>query len=183
MEENGKLPSRRQIHLSKCEYGKTGRYFVTICTQQRICQFGKIISDRMILNEAGQMVQKVWESLPVRFSNVTLDCYQIMPNHIHGILMIKKLSAERAFIGSCICKGASCGYPNLFDIIGGFKSITTDLYISGVRQHNWPRFPGKLWQRRFYDHIIRNDKEFDRIREYIENNPIQWGIDRENPNK
>jgi putative transposase len=179
MDKRAKLPRRRQIRLLKYDYGQPGCYFVTICTQQRICQFGNVIGEEMILNDAGQMVQQVWKDIANRFSNVMLDSYQIMPNHIHGIIVITQADADDPPVDTYV----KAHRVNLSGIIGQFKSITTALYITGVHQHDWPKFPRKLWQRGFHDHIIRNDKELDRIREYIENNPIQWAFDRENPDK
>lgn len=173
MRKKGKLPSRKKIRLQGYDYSQPGQYFITICTEKRICQFGKIITEQMILNDAGEMAQQIWENLPKRFSCVVLDDYQMMPNHIHGIIVINPSNVEISHKNRV----------NLFDIVGAFKSITTDLYIMGVGLYNWPRFPGKLWQAKFYDHIIRNDEELNRIREYIKNNPIQWAFDRENPFK
>lgn len=112
------------------------------------------------------MIQIRWQQLPERFNNILLDEFTIMPNHLHGIIEIAEAGTRPA--------------PTLGAIIGAFKSITTHDYIAGVRQRNWPPFSGKLWQRNYYEHIIRNESELNRTRQYILDNPVNWDQDPEN---
>jgi len=181
--------NRRSIRLQGYDYSRAGAYFVTICAQNRECLFGEITDGEMVLNDAGMMIQTVWDQLPMRFSNTELAGFVVMPNHIHGIVFLGRRGE------SCIRpislnhnKGDHKDRPygtlpdTLGRIIQAFKSIATHEYIHGVKQLGWPPFPGKIWQRNYYEHIIRNDNEFNRIREYIANNPMQWELDRENPN-
>ena len=156
---------RRSIRLPEYDYSQIGGYFVTIVTQDRECLFGDVVDKKMILNNAGKMIQRIWNELPTRFPNIELDEYIVMPNHFHGILIIIKKSSK-----------------SLGDIVGAFKSITTHKYILGVKNNRWQRFNKKLWQRNYWEHIIRDENDLNRIREYINNNPFDWESDNENPN-
>jgi REP element-mobilizing transposase RayT len=91
-----------------------------------------------------------------------------MPNHIHGILVVSDASP------------GSRGRARIFDIVGSFKTKTTNGYIRGVRQSRWPPYRGRLWQRGYYEHVVRNDQDMNDIREYIIGNPQRWAWDKEN---
>jgi REP element-mobilizing transposase RayT len=130
--------------------------------------------------------------LTQRFSQIELIEHIVMPNHIHGIIAFAgvPLVGTRKTIGDSPNRAGTRPWAGtrpaptaagLGDIVGAFKSITTHEYIRGVRQHGWEPFPGKLWQRNYYENIVRNDNELIRIREYIKNNPAKWVMDRENP--
>lgn len=153
-------PIRKTIRLPGYDYSKDGAYFITICIHQRCCLLGNIVQDCMQLNEAGKMVQSFWNSIPTYYPGVSLDTFQIMPNHLHGILLFNKTK-----------------FP-LSTIINRFKTITTRQYIDGVRQNNWRAFDGKLWQRNYYENIIRNEEALYLAREYIINNPSNWSKDK-----
>ena len=118
----------------------------------------------MRLNGAGQMIASAWMALPERFEQVGLDSFVVMPNHVHGIVILKKGIA-------------------LTRVIQAFKSVSTNEYIRGVKSQGWRKFDGTLWQRSFYDHVIRNDQDLFRIQEYILNNPLQRALDDENPDR
>jgi REP element-mobilizing transposase RayT len=148
--------------LKDYDYSQQGAYFVTICTQERLFFFGEIIETEMQLNEAGEMVQIIWDNLPERFPQLTLDAFVIRPNHVHGILVVNSEDPSD-----------STTAPKLGTIINAFKSITTHEYIKGVRESGWKAFPGKLWQRNYYEEIIRTPATLDKTREYIINNPAQ----------
>jgi putative transposase len=189
---------RRSIRLADYDYSQVGAYFVTICTYNQASLLGEITDQGQLFTESGRMVKAVWEDLPTRFPHVELDEFIVMPNHFHGIIVIHKTTHRRG--ESCIrpnVKGDHKDRPydggvnrggdphkrprgtradSLGRIIQAFKSITTVEYIKGVKQHGWPRFAGKLWQRNYYERIIRDENELDRIRNYIMNNPIrlQW---------
>ncbi len=109
------------------------------------------------------MVQRAWEQLPDRFPDMALDSYVVMPNHFHGLVVFTQNAPQP--LGS---------------IIGAFKSITTHQYIVGVKENGWPAFDKKVWQRNYYEHIVRDEVSLARIREYIVMNPLRWDADREN---
>ncbi|MFC1618133.1 transposase [Patescibacteria group bacterium] len=159
---------RRSPRLSDYDYSKTGYYFVTFNTQNRICFFGDVVNHGMILDQAGEMIEKWWRKIAEKFSFVSLDEFIIMPNHLHGILQLQEQND---------CSDRLSSLP---DIIGWIKTMTTNEYIRNVDNLNWPSFDQKLWQRSFYDRIIRNEGELKRIREYIKNNSFNWINDIEN---
>lgn len=186
--KNKLLPKRKSLRLPGYDYKWTGYYFVTICAQNRKCLFGKIIDGKMQLNIVGKMVDKWWLKLPDRFGNVELDIYQIMPNHLHGIVIIE----DKQFVGAGLVPARNkrattkrattrVAPTTLGDIIGTFKSLTTNNYIRNVKAKNWARFEKHLWQRNYYEHIIRNEKDLQRIQEYIFHNPVNWDKDEDNP--
>ena len=167
---------RRSIRLKNYDYSQAGAYYVTIDVQNRECLFGEIVNFEMILNEAGKMMDEQWNALLERFPNIELDVYLVMPNHFHGIVVvIENVNTQNVVVQN--------KKPALGDIIGAFKSITTHEYIQGVDNKNWPRFYKHLWQRNYYEHVIRDEKDLNRIRDYIQSNPSNWDEDEENPNR
>jgi len=145
----------------------------------------------MRVNDAGRMVQSVWEELPRHYAGMEIDAFVAMPNHIHGIIMLVD--------GDVVGAGPRArpdnrksrpldGQPrgvaptmSLPDGVHRFKSLTTARYRQGVTEKGWPPFCHRLWQRNYYEHIIRGEGELDRIRLYIGDNPMMWEMDRENP--
>ena len=156
---------RPSLRLPTYDYSQPGGYFVTICTLDRICLFGQVTEGTLRLTDAGHMVGQIWEELPQRFGHISLDASITMPNHFHGIVIIQEHRARQG----------------LGQIIGAFKSLTTNRYIVGVRRSGWERFTGRLWQDNYFEHVIRNEASLKRIREYIANNPAQWETDPERP--
>jgi putative transposase len=130
-------------------------------------------------NHAGQMVEAAWQSIAAQFPTAELDEHVVMPNHFHGILRI----VGAPLVGARNTWASTRPAPTVGDIIGAFKSTTTDEYIRGVRDKAWPGFKGKLWQRNFYEHIIRDETELNKIRDYIRRNPLMWAGDRYNPER
>jgi putative transposase len=118
---------------------------------------------KFILNDAGKMVEIEWLKLTERFPNIELHEFVVMPNHFHGILQIVDVAAAGKTVG---------------DMMDAFKSITTVEYIHGVKTLDWEKFNRKLWQRNYYEHIIRDEKSYQRISEYIINNPYKWKDDK-----
>jgi putative transposase len=165
---------RRSIRLKGFDYSRSATYFVTICVDNRECLFGTILqdggcentSDRMLLNDVGKMVSAEWLDLPSRFPSMILDDFVVMPNHFHGIICTSPDSQVN---------------PTLGQIIGVFKSIVTHHYIIGVNTQNWKPFHKRLWQRNYYEHIIRDDAALQKIQQYIQNNPLTWQTDSLNP--
>ncbi len=291
---------RRSLRLQAYDYAQTGAYFVSITVQERLCLFGEISDERMCLNEAGRMVGRAWEKLPQRFPTIQTDAFVVMPNHLHGIILIdwspptESANAPAAAQPAGIPVGAplvgaqhpdppataqsrvgaplvdaqgqdaaaTCQSPvgaplvgaqppdppatgqsrvgaplvgaqhpdaaptsqppvgaplvgaqppdppatgqsrvgaplvgargqdaadtaknriRLGDVIGAYKSLTTVNYIRAVKTRNWPPFRGRLWQRNYYEHVVRSDESLLKIREYILYNPARWASDRDNP--
>lgn len=173
--------ARKAIRLKQLDYSQPGAYFVTVCVQGRGCLFGAVRDDQLIANAAGRMVEDWWSKLPSKFPEVEVDLHVVMPNHFHGIVVV--VGADPCVRPGPITHptpGAHMGAP-LPTIVQWFKTMTTNSYIRGVKQSGWEPFPGKLWQRSYYEHIIRDERELNLIREYVLNNPLQWALDRENP--
>jgi putative transposase len=176
---------RRSIRLKGYDYSQAGLYFITICVQDRACLFGEIVHGKMILNDAGKMVENEWLKIPQRFPNVHLHEYMVMPNHFHAIMEI---------VGATLVVAQNdMGQPHLVqpqgiaptdkpktvgDMVGAFQSIVTVEYIRGVKQLGWTPFNGKLWQRNYWEHIIRDEPSYHRISNYIINNPKNWKDDK-----
>jgi len=157
------INNRKSIRLENWNYTNPGYYFVTICVSDRQYLFGGIINNKMTLNEYGEIVQLKWLDLVNHNKDISLDEFVIMPNHIHGIIIIGA--------------GLEPAPTALSEIIRQFKTFSTK-HINKLRNT-----PGqKLWQRNYYDHIIRNEQSFNEIRTYINNNPKQWSTDKYNVN-
>lgn len=192
---------RRSIRLKGYDYSLEGAYYVTIVVQGRECLFGEIVDGELKLNEAGEMVVKWWNELPNKFPNVILGEFVVMPNHFHGIIFIMgNIGADLRVcpegeendspqMGEYVAKGEHVGSPlrrpnaPLSQMIQWFKTMTTNEYIRKVKQSNWKSFIGKVWQRNYYEHIIRNEKELGQKTDYILDNPSRWDEDDENPMK
>jgi putative transposase len=165
---------RKLSRLPEYDYSQQGAYFVTICVQDRQCWFGEVIDETLRLNPAGLMVKKWWKELDRKFPSIKIDeHYVVMPNHFHGIVFISEPSWSNV-------EGGHPG-PPLQKVIQWFKTMSTNEYIHGVKEHGWKPFKVQLWQRSFYEQVIRNDESLNRIREYIQTNPQRWDLDRENP--
>jgi len=121
------------------------------------------ISARVELNDAGKMIENLYHETIKEYQNVTADKYIIMPNHFHGIIAISRADMESA--------------PTLSAIIQSFKRNTTIKYIEGVKAEKYPPFNKKIWQRNYYDRIIRSEDEYCRIWQYIDENPLKWSED------
>ena len=175
---------RRSIRLRGYDYTLAGAYFVTICAQQRACLFG-MEGDPHTLTPAGHMLGERWMALPQKFPTVTLDGWVTMPNHFHGIVIIHEPEARVGAPPAPDGPGPEIESdgPSLARIIQWFKTMTTNLYLRGVKQDGWPPCPGKLWQRDYYERIIRNDRELDALRAYIAANPTRWTEDPNHPTR
>ena len=169
--------SRRSIRLKPYDYSQTGYYFLTVCAQNRQCVFGEIINGKMKLNEVGEMIETDWNKLPWHFPNIKLDEFVIMPNHMHGIILIVGAPLVGAQNNDIADRATTRVAPTLGDIVGAFKSIAANEYIHNVKNNDWPPFKGSLWQRNYYEHIIRDERDLNRVREYVVNNPYKWQED------
>ncbi|MBI5186508.1 MAG: hypothetical protein HZA01_12400 [Nitrospinae bacterium] len=182
---------RRSIRLKGADYSLPGAYFITICAQNRESLFGKIVDGAMCLNDAGKMVDHLWNELKNKFVNIEIDKYAVMPNHFHGIIIVgaSLVDAQNSVdsknpmydqnytrAGTTVRAGTRPA-PTIGDIVGAFKSLTTNEYIRNVKSGKFPPFEKSVWQRNYYERIIRNENDLNRIREYIVNNPLNWDKD------
>lgn len=161
---------RRSLRLQGYDYSQAGAYFITICTNHRRCLFGAINENEVILNDLGKIVLDVWYSLPARYPDIELDEFVIMPNHIHGIILIT--------VGSIHELPVQKERRNMLlpKVVGYFK-MNSAKYIN-QKTLSAGTF---LWQRNYYEHIIRNEAELNRIQKYIISNPAKWVLDHDNP--
>ena len=167
---------RKSIRLKGYDYSQLGLYFITIATQGRKNLFGDITDDKMILNDVGIMVEKLWCEIPNDFKNTKLHEYIIMPNHFHGIIQIT-VGADSI---SAHCDTKNKIKTTIPNIMQSFKRHTTIQYIDGVKNKNWLQFKKRIWQRNYWEHIIRNEKSYQHISEYIVTNPQKWEDDKLN---
>ena len=201
---------RRSIRLKGYDYASAGAYFVTVCTQRRMC----VLDDPVV---AG-IILDVWEALPRWFPTIALDEFVVMPNHVHLMVWLQSPDSGAAGVGARARARARAGAspaptvndaadvgatlavaletvapewaipepetvnarPALGDVIGAFKSLVFTMYLDWVQAHD-PSRRAKFWQRNYYEHIVRNERELRAIRQYIANNPLKWALDMDNP--
>jgi len=161
---------RKAMRLKGFKYSWAGSYFVTICSHNRKCIFGSVVNEKMYLNEIGQILHEEWLALPDRYPYIDLDTFQVMPNHMHGIVNIydKPVKANHPDAGDP---------PSSLDsMMGAYKSIVFNKTLKIYKKKN--QWLDKLWQERFRDRIIRNSREYRNIAHYIFNNPPNWRKDK-----
>ena len=166
MTYNPSIHHRRSIRLPEYDYSQAGAYFITICTHQHQPLFGEIVKCEMQLNEFGQIIQTTWHDLVNHVARIELDAFVIMPNHIHGIITIVGAGSEPAPTNT------NPKQPPLSEIVRQSKTFS-------ARRINLARnTPGEpVWQRNYYEHIIRDEKSYLRIAQYILDNPVKWELD------
>ena len=183
-----KLSDRKSHRLKQYDYSQNGYYYVTVLIYNRNLLFGNILNKKPVgtrravseiipeinINQYGKIVREEWENTQRLRNNITLDEYVIMPNHIHGIIIINDTDTARRVPTGQFGKPIS---GSLSTIIGSFKSAVTKR-INELRQTTLP----PVWQKLFYDHVIRTDISLQNIRQYIINNPATWDNDEYNPN-
>jgi len=182
------LRQRKQIRLRGYDYDQPGAYFLTICTQNRECLFGDVANGMMQLNDTGLMVQETWRQLPSHYPHIVLDEFIVMPNHLHGILVI---TAPPPNVGAvhepspsddtdtdigAIRESPLQRRAILPKAVGRFKMVTAKQINQYRQTPGWP-----VWQRNYYEHIVRTENDLNPIRNYIISNPAQWAQDTENP--
>ncbi len=208
MTYNPNIHHRRSIRLKGYDYSQAGAYFITICIQNRKYLFGKIENNEMILNDAGNMVERWYYELENKYPNKRCHEMITMPNHFHCIIENMNTDMETETVAEA---GAHVGTPlrgrpenergrpenerghqnptqygpdnkkyhsTIGDVMDWFKTMTTNEYIRGVKTLGWSPFDGKLWQRNYYEHIIRDEQSYQRISNYIINNPTKWKEDK-----
>jgi putative transposase len=166
---------RRSIRLPGYDYSRMGAYFVTVCTHNRMCLFGDVLNGEMHPNPIGCIVVEEWRRSAAIRQEIGLDAFALMPNHLHGIVIIQGTGERIGATGRSPLPGP--GKQSLASFLAGFKSAT-------AKRINLARgAPGApVWQRNYYEHIIREQADWDHILEYIASNPALWAKDRENPN-
>jgi putative transposase len=195
MKYNPDKHHRRSIRLQEYDYSGSGSYFLTICAYQRQCLFGEVVNSAMILNEFGAIVADEWEKSAIIRPTLELDTWVVMPNHFHGIVTINNpVGANNNPVGAQ--SFAPLQFTHIDDqhsyelhrkprslgsFVAGFKTSVTRR-INAIRET--PNIP--VWQRNYYEHIIRDEETWQRLRQYIANNPISWELDQlhpDNPSK
>lgn len=179
---NPQIHHRRSIRLAGYDYTQAGAYFITICTHKRQNLFGDIVNGEMILNEYGKIAANSWQELARHFPHITLGEWVIMPNHVHGIIVIGRgeapadeqstttLSDNRRVLRPSPPNGTDPG--SVGAIVQNYKSVASRK-INKLRS----TAGAPVWQRNYWEHIIRNEQAYQRIANYIINNPAQWGAD------
>ncbi len=166
---------RHSIRLRGYDYALSGAYFITIVSKNRECILGEIVNGEMHLNDFGSIVQSCWDDLPRHYPHVMLDAFAVMPNHAHGIVVLH----GDGFVGAGLRPAPTAAtiakrHP-LPEIVRAFKSF------AARRINELCDTTGtSVWQRNYYEHIVRDEDELNRIRYYIETNPVRWELDREN---
>ena len=194
---------RRSIRLANYDYRQEGAYYITICTHERECLFGEIGDGEMRLNEYGEIILACWEAIPDHFPQADVDAFVVMPNHVHGILVIaggnaraegrKGMAEERKGMAE-ERKGMACHAPTVFDdapvkrrfaqpvagslatILGAFKSAASRRINAQRETPGWT-----VWHRNYYEQIIPDEHKLENARRYIGNNPARWAKDVNNP--
>jgi REP element-mobilizing transposase RayT len=181
---------RRSIRLQEYDYGQVGVYFITICTRDRVCLFGEVVDGQLRLNAAGRFVETCWEGIPDHFPNVELDAFVVMPNHVHGLIVITPHDVGARLDGAGSRSdgvGARHAVPlpgteqfgkpvsgSVPTIVRSFKSAVTKRIRQMVGDPE-----AIIWQRNYYEHIVRDAASLNHIRQYIRENPVRWAADRE----
>ena len=175
---------RRSIRLRGFDYAYRGFYFITICTHDKKPTLGKIVDCETRLSDTGRIVENCWLEIPKHFPNVYLDEWIVMPNHIHGIIVIKFPRALEVSNEGTVCRAPtsrkndeleSFGKPvsgSLATIVRSFKAAATKTVREQFGTEVLP-----LWQRNYFEHVIRNEKSFHAIQNYIWENPLHWNTD------
>jgi REP element-mobilizing transposase RayT len=176
MKYNPDIHHRKSIRLKGYDYSQNGAYFLTICTRNRELYFETYSGLK-------EIVEQNWVKLPGRYPNLVLDEFIIMPNHIHGIITVGATLAVALNNRAGARPGAGARpAPTVGEIIGTFKSLCVNDWLIYLKENKIDE-AGKFWQRNYYEHIIRNENQLTKIREYIQNNPLKWSLDRENPDR
>jgi len=167
---NNKLPIRKANRLLNYDYSSAGYYFVTINVKDKLNQLGRVIEGKIMLNKIGMISDQYWKQIPDYYSNVRLDEYVIMPNHIHGILIIdgEKRTAQCAILTNSVQQRK---HNQLSTVVRTYKTLVKREITKAKYALDF------AWQRSFYDHVIRNGNALFKIREYTANNPKKWQLD------
>ena len=169
------IQNRKLNRLKEYDYSSEGFYFITICTKKMVEWFGKIEKGEMTLSEEGRIANNQWLEIPRYYENIDIDEFVVLPNHIHGIIIIKDAIFGRTEHCSVPTINKNEHYGTVSKIIKSFKEIVSKNIRKQCRNYDFQ------WQRSFYDHIIRNEKSLQNIRNYVINNQLKWESDKYNP--
>jgi putative transposase len=188
---------RSSARLKTFDYTSNAAYFITVCANVRTNMFGEIVNGEMRLNDAGKMIQQKWLEMPASFPTLILDEFIVMPDHVHMIVGLDASEGEhrvRPYGGENVRRGdlhdrpADATIPrdtnghrhptgtkpdSLGRILQLFKTVTTQAYIRGVHEQSWMPFEKRLWQRNYWDRVIRDDRELEETRKYVLENPVR----------
>ncbi len=196
MSYNPNIHKRRSIRLRGYDYSQAGLYFITICCGDRICRFGYVENDKMILNDAGKIADECWLGIPQHFPNAILHEHVVMPNHVHGIIELTNatiVGAENVGAENVLPQQQNDEIKrnefqkmiprSIGSIVKGFKIGVTKWFrknnTGGVNVGAENFLPlQQIWQRNYYEHIIRNEQSYQTISNYIVNNPAKWNDDK-----
>ncbi len=181
MTYNPIIHRRKSIRLQGYDYSQAGAYFITVCTHNRVPLFGEIVDGVMVLNTAGQIVEKCWCAIPEHFPQVTLDEFVVMPNHVHGIITIGTTVGANDYLpqpsDETPTQSNETPQPlqhgtsrTIGSMVRGFKIGVTRWFRANTDIH-------AVWQRNYYEHIIRHEDAYLKIAEYIQTNPQRWDTD------
>ena len=168
-------PRRRSLRLPGYDYTQTGAYFITICTTGRVCVLGDVVDGEIHLSEFGRLANSVWLELPRYYPHVRLDAWVVMPNHVHGILILEP-SDDVVGAGFKPAPTGTRRRHGIPEVVRAFKTFSARR-INATRGAVGTSF----WQRNYFEHVIRDGKSLDRIRRYIVENPARWDEAPENP--
>ncbi|NET41654.1 MAG: hypothetical protein F6K15_06855 [Okeania sp. SIO2B3] len=172
---------RRSLRLRGYDYSQAGAYFLTICTYNRQTLFGEIIDGKMQLNQLGEVVAEEWERSAQIRQEIELDYSVIMPNHLHGIAIIHNVESNDR-VGANGRSPLRMKPRSISSLMTGFKSVVTRR-INRIRYHGEQlTTSAPVWQRNYYEHIIRSETSLNQLRQYIIENPLKWKIDQLHPN-
>ena len=185
MSYNPNLHHRRSLRLKNYDYSQAGAYFLTICAYKHQTLFGKIIDGKMQLNQLGEVLAEEWERSAQIRQEIDLDYSVIMPNHLHGIVIINNLGTNK-HVGvngrSPSGNALRMKSHSISSLMTGFKSAVTKR-INRIRYHGEQlTAPAPVWQRNYYEHIIRDETSLNQHRQYIIENPLKWESDKLHPN-
>jgi putative transposase len=184
--DSGQPAHRVPTRLSNFDYASAGAYFITICAHERRLLFGEIFGDVLVPSKIGSIVNDCWAAIPRHFPDVDLDTFVLMPNHLHGILVIRSAPVGVQHAGPSERRVRHAGplQPQRWSppgsigaIVRSFKSAVTKTCNERQLTNGTP-----IWQRNYYEHVIRKDEDMNRVRQYIIDNPKNWATDKENPN-
>ena len=172
---------RRSIRLKGFDYSNPGAYFVTICVQNKKCIFGRVVNGTMVLNRYGKLAEQKLKSIPHRHENTAIHHFIVMPNHVHAIIEIYSPD-DKTVVGVIhelplprqLKTGMKERRTMLIPMIVGEYKMQTAKEINHLRNNAGERF----WQRNYYEHILRNDADYDKCAEYIRNNPLTWTLEK-----
>ena len=159
------LPKRKSLRLHEYKYSNVGAYFITLCTynKQKLFQLEHDVGNgQCAVPPTNNMIHYWINQIETKFTNVSIDKYVVMPNHVHMIIIIREVHE----------------FVSIENIMHWFKTITTNTYIREVKNNHFSPFDKKLWQKSYYDHIIRGEEDYRNVWEYIENNPLKWEMDK-----